>query len=334
MDQDTTPAAPAAPPSAPTEDSPRRASTWGKVQVKPKVEPKAPAAKPPRAAPRRPHPCANPHPRRHPHLSQCLSARQQRNRPSGPSGRLVSPHRSLRRRRRTSRIHPRATARHASRAPALPGAGEAVVAAVAAADRAPRARPPREPKRIGTRRPTARPRRGSSHGRARSRASSNRRPPPTETETGDAENETTDRNTPDAAEGESSPTGPKKRRRRRGGRGRGGKKPTTVDADDADGLAGETAATQRDDATPDVDATGNGQRRRRSAPEWRPERRRDHAAEAVEAKDDRGAGRRGWPHAGHPKHTQSHRSRRPSSSRPDRAATADHRQAHGDHGAR
>ena len=119
---------------------------------------------------------AHPHPSRHPHLSRCLSARPQHNRPRGPSGRLVSPHRSLRRRRRPRRIRPRATARHASPAPALPGAGEAVVAAVAAADRAPRARPPREPKRIGTRRPTAGPRRGSSHGLARSRASSNRRP--------------------------------------------------------------------------------------------------------------------------------------------------------------
>ena len=179
MDQDTTPAAPAAPPSAPTEDSPRRASTWGKVQVKPKVEPKAPAARPPRAAPApapRTRRAPAPAPSRHPHLSRCLSARPQHNRPRGPSGRLVSPHRSLRRRRRPRRMRPRATARHASPAPALPGAGEAVVAAVAAADRAPRARPPREPRRIGTRRPTAGPRRGSSHGLARSRASSNRRP--------------------------------------------------------------------------------------------------------------------------------------------------------------
>ena len=130
-------------------------------------------------------PCASP--RRHPSLhlarhragrapSPCLSARPQHNRPHGPERTARVPHRSLRRRRRPLGCRLRATARHASPAPALPGAGEAVVAAVAAADRAPRARPPKEPKRIGTRRPTARPRRGSSHGLARSRASSNRRP--------------------------------------------------------------------------------------------------------------------------------------------------------------
>jgi ribonuclease E len=89
------------------------------------------------------------------------------------------------------------------------------------------------------------------------------KPAASETETGEADDDSIDRNMPGVAEGESSPTGPKKRRRRRGGRGRGGKKPTTVDADDTDGLAGETPASQRDDATPDVDATPNGQRRRR-----------------------------------------------------------------------
>jgi ribonuclease E len=72
----------------------------------------------------------------------------------------------------------------------------------------------------------------------------------------------------DVSDPEQASTEPKKRRRRRGGRGRGGKKPgaATTDAD-ADGLAGETVATQRDDATPDTPAGGAARPRRRSGGE-------------------------------------------------------------------
>jgi ribonuclease E len=257
MDQDTTPAAPAVPPSAPTEDSPRRASTWGKVQVKPKGEPEKPTARPPRAAPapvREPAPAPEPAPERA--ASAPPTARPER------TARVPAP-------------KPETSSTNESKPPSgddetrEPGTG------------APRRRRSRGGRgRGGGSRPAGTTTEGAegernetSDGEDAPRQQPPARPQPrqrqpkaaaTETETGEADNDATDRNTPvTGVEGQSSPTGPKKRRRRRGGRGRGGKKPTTVDADDADGLAGETAATQRDDATPDVDATGNGQRRRR-----------------------------------------------------------------------
>jgi ribonuclease E len=55
-----------------------------------------------------------------------------------------------------------------------------------------------------------------------------------------------------------------RKRSRRGGRGRGRKKPAGTGTADAstDGLARETAATQRDDAAPDTGGTGTSRRRR------------------------------------------------------------------------
>ena len=124
-----------------------------------------------------------------------------------------------------------------------------------------------------------------------------------------------DQDTDNAADGQSSSTGPKKRRRRRGGRGRGGKKPTTVDVDGDDGLAGETPATQRDDATPDVDAARNGQRP--AAPPARgPERRR---ARRARSRRSQRRSRSRWPRVarrgGIRSHADAHRAGRTPSSR-------------------
>ncbi|MEP6758230.1 MAG: Rne/Rng family ribonuclease [Actinomycetota bacterium] len=228
MDQETTPAAPSAPVTPPTtpEASPRRVSTWGKVQVKPK---EAPAEPKPARAPRAAAPTTERAPAPSREAEERAPADGDTPDVGGSSG---AP---SRRRSRGGRgrggggSRPTETTTERSDDDATEPA---------ATVRTPKPRPAPKPK-----------------------------VPTDTTDTTDTtdpgEEPTTDESTAERVDGEAPSTGPKKRRRRRGGRGRGGKKPTTVDVGGDDGLAGETAATQRDDATPDVDATGNGQQRRR-----------------------------------------------------------------------
>ena len=278
MDQDTTPAAPAAPPSPPTEDSPRRASTWGKVQVKPKVEPKASTEKPPRAAPA--PPAREPAPvREEPAAAPAPPAPSPD--PAPERAAVAKPATRPERTPRAPAPKPEATSTNETSESKPPSGDGETREPGTGAPRRRRSRGGRGRGGGGGSRPAGTTTEGAipdrdetSDGEAAPRQQQRPRPQQprqqqpkalaaTESEATEApETGTTDRDTPDAAEAEGTPTAPKKRRRR-GGRGRGGKKPTTVDADDTDGLAGETATTQRDDATPDADTNTNGQRRRR-----------------------------------------------------------------------
>ena len=243
MDQDTTPATPAAPPSTSSEALPRRTSTWGKVQVKPKAAPEAPAAKPDRPK-REPESAPPPRPAARATTSDVApdvvkepaASPTPASRPSSGDGEAREPGTGAPRRRRSRGGRGRGTGSRP--------------AAATTADGADRDATEREPE-------------GGGEARAKSPAATTpkaaqRQPKPAAPTDGGEP----DRDTDNAGDGENASTGPKKRRRRRGGRGRGGKKPTTVDVDGDDGLAGETPATQRDDATPDVDAARNGQQRR------------------------------------------------------------------------
>ena len=274
MDQETTPAAPAAPPVPPTEHSPRRASTWGKVQVKPKTEPKEPSAKPPRTVSSPPKLAPEPAPTPAPERTPRPTAQPERNarvatsttetssdNASGPSSadsETREPGTGAPRRRRSRGGRGRGGG-GASR-PAgttAEGAGDGVPETAEGESRPkPTASRPKPTPKVKTDEEQTSDPEAAPEQRPRQR----QQRPVAATET---EPDATDQETPGATDGVGGSTGPKKRRRR-GGRGRGGKKPTTVDADDTDGLAGETAATQRDDATPDGNAAGNGQRRRRS----------------------------------------------------------------------
>jgi len=285
MDQETTPAAPAAPTSPPTEAPPRRASTWGKVQVKPKAPSEAPVEKTSRPAPApepiaeaRPatttEPASAPKPRPRttsdattaPEASADTSTQT---RPGSGDGETREPGTGAPRRRRSRGGRGRG------------GSGSSRPAGVAATDGVDEASPEiaegqarPKPSAAVRSKPAPKPKAAegepSDDGEAapKQQPRSRQQQPKTAISTEGGE---TDRDAPGVADGESAQTGPKKRRRRRGGRGRGGKKPTTIDVEGDDGLAGETASTQRDDATPDTDATGNGQQRSRRGGQGRGE---------------------------------------------------------------
>jgi ribonuclease E len=248
MDQDTTPAAPAAPTFPPTDDSPRRASTWGKVQVKPKASPEAPTEKTSRpklepVAKAEPAPVAKAEPAPKP-------------RPKTTPDATVSG--------------PEASAGTSTSAETRPPSGDGEARQPGAG--APRRRRSRggrgrgggggsRPAGATTTEHTDEASSETADGESRPKPAAAARPKPVPKPEADGEPKAeADQDGPEAPDGEGAPTGPK-RRRRRGGRGR--KKPTTVDVDGDDGLAGETSATQRDDAAPDTDATGNGQQRSR-----------------------------------------------------------------------
>ena len=283
MDQETTPAAPAAPPSPPVE-SPRRASTWGKVQVKPKTAPNVPAAE----TRSKPQPASAPEPRPAPEPTSTPAQRSRAPRepraaaPSQTVDKTTEPipvaDRSAsadgeastagtgtapRRRSRGGRGRGGGGSRPTGTTSTSAGDdGNATDGSDDAGSRSALAEPTQKAA------PKSKTERGGEAANGEVTTRPERKPrqqqpkaaPATET----AEGISTDEGAPAPTDGDPASTGPKKRRRRGGrGRGRGGQKPATVDADDVDGLAGETAATQRDDATPDTDATGNGQPRRR-----------------------------------------------------------------------
>ncbi|HJX07028.1 MAG TPA: Rne/Rng family ribonuclease [Actinomycetota bacterium] len=261
MDQETTPAATAADPSdapARTDDtgSPRRKSSWGKVQVAPKTDERvkaepakretqaepakrAPKAKPTKAeseparseepaadtaAPTRPKPQRQPRQPRPTDNGESLSSDEA---PAdgttdgeGSGAATGAP----RRRRRGGRGRGGGSG-------TLSGAGaaETTDAAGDEAETDDKPKPKAQPRQQKPRQP---------------KAESADAPPGAEADA-------------PAEDGESA-TGPKKRRRR-GGRGRGGKTPGSDDS------TAETAETQRDDATPDAGDGAAKPRRRRSA---------------------------------------------------------------------
>ena len=231
MDQETTPVAPAA--EAAATQAPRT-STWGKVQVKPK---QAPEPKP-QAAPKRPT-AAKPATERKP-ATEPKAAIEPATAPEGGSDPSTVGTAAPRRRRSrggrgrggASRANADASSPPTDEAPA-PSAGPE------GGDGSSR---PNEPKPRQQPKPKA---------------------PAARTTTGETDAApVTGGEAPPSSNGEGqAATGPKKRRRR-GGRGRGGRKPASTTAGDEDGLAGETEATQRDDATPDT--TGNDAPRRRA----------------------------------------------------------------------
>jgi ribonuclease E len=266
MDQETTPAATTAEPSTRTDGdtgaAPRRNSSWGKVQVTPKAEPKqvTPKAEPkpepkepkrtdppkPKAerapgrtdkpaadatavteAPERPKPQRQPRPRpTDTGDASSDAAPVEGSETSGGSGTSTG---TRRRRRRGGR------GRGGS------GSGTATLDADADADGTTEARTAptqsaKEPKQATKAEPRQQQKPRQPKAKPAPDADASEQQAPTE-------------------DGEAS-TGPKKRRRR-GGRGRGGKKPATTDG------AAETAETQRDDATPDADEGAAAKPRRR-----------------------------------------------------------------------
>jgi ribonuclease E len=271
MDQETTPAAKAAEPSdAPTRTDAdgtttrRRNSGWGKVQVKPKGEDAVkPTASPSRTAPERPSRATAEPPS--PAIAEPSSRGDTSSRAATEAPERPKPQRQPRR-----PSPPQGADDTSTDAPEADGQGSG-------ADGSTTSTGARRRRRRGGR---GRGRGGSAGGgnggtgaatdedapatgsdspdepKVQQRQQQRPRQPKPETSS-DA-----DATPSPADDGES--TGPKKRRRR-GGRGRGGKKPAT---ETANGLAGETVDTQRDDATPDTDGGGGGAakpRRRRSA---------------------------------------------------------------------
>ena len=239
MDRDTTPAATAAEPSTPPSsdgDKPKRNTSWGKVQVSPKpAAPETPERKPaertaPEPRPTQPKPVEAP-------VVEAKSVEQApaqtpertQNRPSDgeSTGNGSGAPRSRRSRGGRGR-----------------GGGTGAQGATTTAEEAAVETPETQPRQPRQRQPA-------------------RKPVTDEAPESDARP-----SAEPSSDGDQPSTTPKKRRRRRGGRGRGGKKPAATTTDtgtdaEADGLAGETVETQRDDATPDTPGGGAAKPRRR-----------------------------------------------------------------------
>jgi ribonuclease E len=268
MDQETTPAATTAEPSAASTrtdgdngGTSRRNSSWGKVQVTPKAEPKevsskaepkpepkktepkpepkkterasgsteTPAAEPTAVtdAPERPKPQRQPRPR--PTDDSDASSDATPVDGSETSDGSATSTGTRRRRRRGGRGRGRGGSASGTATVDADADADATTEATSEPAAKTEAKPATkaEPRQQKPRQPKAKP---------------------------VADAETSEQQTP--TEDDEASTGPKKRRRR-GGRGRGGKKPATE-------TAPETAETQRDDATPDADEGAAKPRRRRS----------------------------------------------------------------------
>src|SRR6185436_6055053 len=226
MDRDTTPAATAAEPSTPPSsdgDKPKRNSSWGKVQVSPRpAAPEAPERKPaehkpPEPRPTQPKPVEAPVVEAKP-VEQAPAQTPERTQNPPSDGESTGNGSGAPRSRR-------------SRGGRGRGGGTGAQGATTTAEDAAVETPEAQPRQPRQRQPARKP------------------------ETDEAPESDARPSVEPSADGDQPSTTPKKRRRRRGGRGRGGKKLAATTADtgtdaEADGLAGETVETQRDDATP------------------------------------------------------------------------------------
>jgi len=245
MDREPTPAATAAEPSTDAPEKPKRNPNWGKVQVK-QAKP-APVVERPRPKPVEPKPAAS-----EPRVETEANVETERAKPERPRSRAAQP-----------KVKDSTVA--TTDAPATPETTERDASAEGGANGSP------------ARRRRSRGGRGRGGGGGASGTKQAEKPAEEDREAEEpaakrpaakpkaAATETPVESTAEAVEsdGDGTATAPKKRRRR-GGRGRGGKKPAAATPDtDADGLAGETVETQRDDATPDGEKGGAAKPRRR-----------------------------------------------------------------------